>query len=303
MRWAAVASVAVGWALAACHGQPSRVAETAPSEPIAIERGIHGHVLVPLTTGGHPGMFLLDTGASADLVTPSFARMLGLTPKGATQSLGAGGSAGAVAVVSLPEIQVGDERFAAHDVAVQEFDPEEPRISGVLGRTFLEQRDAQVDFARGQLRLYPRGSTRSRADLGPPGFAHVPFTEVSGIVSVTARLDGGDPVPAILDFGATQSIASRAAAAMAGVATSLQDAGSVAVGADGRNIPVGMQAFRSLAVGDVVVQAPTLAVADLPVFEQLGLKGPALLVGLDFLDRRTVVIDFADHEIALSRRP
>ena len=286
----------------ACQSPPAQAPEAAAPAAVTFERGIHGHVLVPVSAGGHASLFLLDTGASADLVTPAFAKTLGLESKGSAESVGAGGSAGAVSVVVLPESRVGTERFAAHEVAVQEFDPEEPRVGGVLGRTFLVQHDTQIDLVRGQLRLFPAGTARTRPDLAPPGYAHVPFTDVGDLACVRVRLDGGEPVPAIVDFGATQSIVNREAASLVGVVPPKTGGGSVAVGADGRNIPVGIHVFRSLAVGDVTVATPTLVVADLPVFEQLGLTGPAVIVGLDVLGGRVVVLDYAEHEVVLSQR-
>ncbi len=289
-------------ALASCHA-PAGPGTGAPADPAWIEvtRGVHGHVLVPVVVGGVQTRFLVDSGASADLVTPALARILRLAASGSAESVGAGGSAGAVSVTTLPELRVGDDRFAPHPVAVQEFDPDEPTVGGALGRPFFASHDVQVDLRHGRLRLLEAGSSRARPELAPPGYVRVPFESVGGLDAVGVRLDGAEAVPGIVDLGATHSIASLEAAARAGVVIpGGGPTGAVAVGADGRNVPVTTHVFRSLAIGALMVPAPTLAVGDLPVFAQLGLRGPAVVVGLDVLASHDVVFAEADGDILLS---
>jgi predicted aspartyl protease len=134
-----------------------------------------------------------------------------------------------------------------------------------------------------------------------PSFSRVPFTQAMGLPRVTVRIDGGQPVPAIVDLGATASVVSAQAASSAGLSQPVVGGGGAAVGADGRATTVAPRVFGSVRIGDVEIQRPTLLVGDLPVFEALGLgKGPAMLLGLDLLDRRTIVLDYKNGEIVLS---
>ena len=263
---------------------------------------MHHHVLVPVRVGDRPTLFLLDSGASADGLSPAFASSLQLAGIGKAEAIGAGGRVGDEQVVEAPEFAVGSTRIAPHRVTVVDFAPDEPSVGGIFGRDFLLLHDTEIDLARGRLRLFPAGSSRVRTDLAPSAFARVPFEDAMGLPRVRARLDDSEPLPAIVDFGATNSIVSAEAARRAGFTPPDIPGRAAAIGADGRPIAVAQHVFTSVRIGELVVAKPNLVVGDLPVFETLGLgKGPAMLLGLDLLEGRTVVVDYSNHEVVLSR--
>ena len=299
-----VLALALPLALAACtsrDARPPTSASVGAPVDIAVQRGVHGHVLLPVRVRNRDTFFLLDSGASADGLSPRFAAMLGLSGEEKAQAVGAGGDAGSAPIVTLPALTVGPAIIPAHRATVEDFAPDEPGVGGLFGRNFLLLHDTEIDLAHGRLRLFPAGSSRTRAELATPSFSRVPFTQAMGLPRVTVRIDGGQPVPAIVDLGATASIVSAQAASSAGPSQPAVGGGGAAVGADGRATAVTPRMFGSVRIGDVEIQRPTLLVGDLPVFEALGLgKGPAMLLGLDLLDRRTIVLDYKSGEIVFS---
>jgi hypothetical protein len=207
-------------------------------------------------------------------------------------------------LVQLPPMDLGGVTLPPMGAAVEDIAAAAGAPSGILGRDFLLLHDTEVDLARGRLRLFPAGSSRNRADLDGT-FARVPFSEAVGLLRVNVRIDGGEPIPAIVDLGASSSIANVEAARRSGFTlppTTGGQGGAAAVGADGRAIAVVPHTFANLAVGDLAIASPSIVVGDLPVFGALGLgSGPAMLLGLDMLERRVVVLDYANREIIISR--
>jgi len=283
-------------------------APTAWTTPVAestLQRSPEGLLAVPVHMRGAPYSFLLDTGASSNTVAPGVARELGLSVRGQTQVIGAGGSMGDGSLVQLPPMDFGGVVLPPMGAAVEDIDAAAGAPSGILGRDFLLLHDTEVDLAHGRLRLFPAGSSRRRADLDGT-FARVPFSEAVGLVRVSVRIDGGEPIPAIVDLGASSSIANVEAARRSGftipAASGTEHSAGMAVGADGRRVAVVPHTFASLSVGDMSIASPSIVVGDLPVFGALGLaSGPAMLLGLDMLERRVVVFDYANREIVISR--
>ncbi len=298
MRLLVLASCAL---LVACASSPAARPRTALAE-VATARGVHGHVLVPVQLAGKSTRFLLDSGASADGVSPAFANELGLARTGAAEAVAAGGKLGEVPLVTLPQMQVGGVVLPRHQGSVEDFDPEDPGVGGIFGRDFFQRHDVEVDLGRDRLRLLPAGSSRARAELAAPAFTRIPFADARGLMKIAVRVDDGAAIDAIVDLGATQSVANAEAAKASGFDPPLEQSNAAAVGADGRRVPVLPHAFKTVRLGDIVVPSPTFVVGDLPVFDELGLKGPAMIVGLDLLARRTIVFDTTNGEIVLSMR-
>ncbi|HVY49133.1 MAG TPA: retropepsin-like aspartic protease, partial [Minicystis sp.] len=153
--------------LAGCASSPPPPAASAESATVdvAAVRGVHGHVLVPVAFGARSTLFLLDSGASADGLSPAFAAKLGLAPVAKAEAVGAGGTAGDVPVVRIPDLRVGALVVPAHEGSVEDFDPEEAAVGGIFGRDLFRLRDVEVDLASNRVRLLPAGSSRARADL------------------------------------------------------------------------------------------------------------------------------------------
>ena len=108
--------------------------------------------LVQATVNGRTeGLFLLDTGASYCVITPSLARELALPPTGSyVNVLTANGSVKAP-VVRLRSLELNGTR--AQDVQAIVHDAVGPKLDGVIGLNFLNRFRYAVDPQRRELEL------------------------------------------------------------------------------------------------------------------------------------------------------
>jgi len=251
-------------------------------------------VTMPVVVDGTPFVFQLDTGASNSVITPATRDRLHLAHGKAVATSGAGGAVDSAEAVVLHDMHVGDRQISNLEVAVVDLGGAtgESSIDGILGQDVLARFIAEIDLGAGSLVLHPRDSTAWRTGE----LAAVPFTLDEGLIRVEAKLDGVT-LPAILDLGATATIASPKAAP-AGTAAS----GS-AIGADGRPSAIAMLAPAHLELGSVDLGDGSVVVSDLPVFGELHLADqPALILGIDRLDDARIVIDPGARLVYISRR-
>jgi len=130
---------------------------------------IGGWIVLDVELGGEHGRWLIDTGASRNLVSPALARRLGLSPRGSASAdtvLGPvqGGE------VSLPALRLGGFERPGQTALAMELSmligAAAEGIAGVLGVPFLEGvqldldlRDGVATFARGDASGCPAGSS------------------------------------------------------------------------------------------------------------------------------------------------
>jgi len=98
--------------------------------------------------------FLVDTGATACVITPALAEALGLQPDSDAPTVrvrGVTGSASAPVIV-IPSLRVGD----AEAEKVHAFIMPLAGMQGILGNTFLSRFTATLDPVQGILTLTPR---------------------------------------------------------------------------------------------------------------------------------------------------
>lgn len=130
---------------------------------------IGGWIALDVDLDGQTGRWLIDTGASRNLVAPSFARRLGLSPR---DSVSADTVLGPVrgGEVSLPVLRLGGFERAGQTALAMELStligPAAEGIAGVLGVPFLDGvqldldlRDGVATFARGDASDCPAGSS------------------------------------------------------------------------------------------------------------------------------------------------
>jgi predicted aspartyl protease len=275
---------------------------------LPLRRSASGHVLVAVELGSL-GIrdFVLDTGASISVITPGMRDGLGIAADAGlvAEGRGAGGSLGEIRVVTIPHLRVGGRSYDGHTVAVMDVEHLAEKLgqpfAGILGRNFLERHVLDVDFPAGQLRLWPPDAAVS----GVESLQQVGFTrfEAGGLIRVEVVLDGKVAMPAVLDLGAGRSVIDWQAATAAGrsrKSKQLRKPPEPLLGADGSAIETRVGTFAKVEVGGVSWGAPELFVADLPVFQTLGLGGePAMVLGVDFFGRRRVVVDYAGGKLHL----
>jgi Aspartyl protease len=121
---------------------------------------VGGWIGVKVTAGGHDELWLLDTGASRNLLSPAFASRLGLVPAGdvrADTPMGAvkGGS------VALPTLRVGQLDRDGQDALVVDlrslFGSGAEGIVGVLGVPFLAGLQLELDLRAWRSAWQPAG--------------------------------------------------------------------------------------------------------------------------------------------------
>jgi hypothetical protein len=139
-------------------------------------------------------------------------------------------------------------------------------------------------------------------------FASAPFRLVADtLIAVEVRLRDVSAA-AILDLGAAVTVINQAAADR--TLGSYEDGGAIgtrgaaALGAEGLGVTASPHTLEHIRLGAIEVTQFPVYIAELPVFETLGLhETPAVLLGLDFMVDRIIGIDFPAEQIYLSRHP
>lgn len=265
----------------------SAAAHAAPScTPLAVvplaDRA--DYLALPARLGGSPVTLLLDTGATAGLVQPDIARRLGL-PGHATPERrlrGTGGRGEMVPIVALPALQLGGLAITGLMAPVSAL-PQAPHVlppvAGLLGADVLSHFQVEIDLPHDRLAFYRSGD----CDGAPPWRAEateVALRRVGDRLLADVRLDG-EPMRALLDTGARSIIVGEAAARRAGAQTLAQEPGGIAGGTDLHPVLYHWHRFGTLAIGGIVLRAPTLTV--MPIEEDA-----PILLGAPFFATRQV---------------
>jgi predicted aspartyl protease len=179
-----VAQLTATVSLAACASACSLAASGAESVTVPIQQ--HGvHVYVDVSVDGKPATFVLDTGASANVITPQAIQRLHLTPGDQQTPLtGAAGGAGSVPRVKIDAIDVGAAHVTkqlAYVIAL----PEALPCDGLLGTQFLSAQVVTIDYERLRLTLTPREEFHPAA-----GATAIPLRFVGDTPFIEAVADG-----------------------------------------------------------------------------------------------------------------
>lgn len=293
---ALLAAVLGGCAASASHGGPGRCDVRALAHvQLADERG---YISVPAAIDDKPVTMLIDTGSDTTIVTPSAVQALGLsrdpharttingndgrvtTQNALLQSFGIGGMEmldQSYAVAPLPSLNLAGYQAA-----------------GLIGADWLSQFDIDLDVPRRRLTLYRVQGCGDDHVPWPDAHVSLPaFRAGRGRMAVDATLDGVS-IHALIDSGANQSLVSQAAAARAGVtaAQMVHDQRGRTSGMGGTVDETHAHRFASLDVGGVVSHDPTVVVGPLSAS-----TGVDMLLGLDWLRRHEVWIDYRDRRV------
>eukprot|EP00882_Tetradesmus_deserticola_P001300 GHRQ01001405.1.p1 GENE.GHRQ01001405.1~~GHRQ01001405.1.p1 ORF type:complete len:396 (+),score=134.85 GHRQ01001405.1:46-1233(+) len=237
-----------------------------PMRRIKLPRGGVGrdYVLVQLKINGDgPYDFMLDSGLTAELITPELRRHLGIRGgKGRVSGLAAGGASAAGDLVQLrgaslccgdfpglrgaSELPLPPMNAVVLDFPQAHLDPQHDPVAGMLGMEVLALFDTDLDFDRSRVRLWQPGSVGPLA--GSQGLVEVPAAVLNetGVLGIrTTGRDAASPQPfvGIVDCGASFSAVNLAAARLLGLT---QPDGSLrgrrgpdilSLGVDGRPVP------------------------------------------------------------------
>ncbi len=260
-----------------------------------------GHHFVPVTIGATPPRtYLVDTGAGLTAISYELADTLGLSLGEPLGVVGLGGGTSARAA-TLPRVGLG--ALSRTNVQCLVIDFTELRaglgvpVEGILGFSALNRYAVTFDFERGALELAENAQSRELED----GSARVRFDIVGGLPQVEARVDGGPPMPFIVDTGAFRTFVPRSTGEA--IAATVRVPGIPFVGADGRALEGIAVRARSLAVGSArvdrpVVLYPVSSAENDPVGITLA-AGDRGVLGADFLRRFRVTLDYPRSELVL----
>lgn len=226
-------------------------------------------VVVTADPGLTPWRFLVDTGTTHTLLSPSAARRAGLTVTTGPPMLTPAGSVD-TGEATVPALHLGDRRLTGFRVLVVDLDAvgHHAPVDGVLGMDALAHDRVWLDLTGGQLTFPDIEEGQRIAGTG------VAARRFAGRFVVDAQLDGA-PRTLLLDSGAAQLVMFDADGA--GAPVRLATAGGVVDGWSGR---------ADLTLGDLRLGAvPTLR---LPASAgRSGSDGllPAALFGSVYIDR------------------
>lgn len=178
---------------------------------------IEEHIYLPVNLGGKERLWVLDCGASVNVIDSSFAAQLGLAFEGPIRGQGASGIVDFY-FVTLPSYEVGTIRFDEQKVVALNFIDLFRRsmgleVVGILGYDFLSRFVTRIDYSRRELSFYRpdrfeyhgggkvfdspiqynmlslpatvdgKYSGRWRVDVGADGIdLHYPFAEAHGLL-------------------------------------------------------------------------------------------------------------------------
>lgn len=248
---------------------------------------------------GHgPFLFLVDTATSHTVVVPALRERLALpeAPGPATNVITAAGSVRShiyrVSEIATAGVIVEGGRAVVVDL------PPRFGVSGVLGADFLQNFTVDLNLGLRKLTLYPEGThvqggglQRLRGRLNGWGFIVVP-AQVENIA-----------VSAIFDSGAEFTVANPALATMTQrtVKVIARVSENKIVDAARKRDWAETVGFSRIALGPISWRQRQIMIADMRVFEQIGLaRSPAIFVGMDLMAGRRVVLDYAGAALALS---
>lgn len=267
----------------------------------------------PLVKGsieGKPVDMLLDTGAQFTVLTRRTADRLGLV-LGATAAsyVGIGGESRAYRT-RVDSISFGPIKWGATWLHVTHDSEAISGFGALIGANLLFQRDVELHFAEGQVRLFaPEGCddafigywSRNASVVAiepyPPG-------DLRAVVKVELN---GKPMRALVDSGATHSFLDLGAARRLGLDPvrdgAVPDAHAVGLGK--RRMASWELRLDSFAVADEVVKNPVLTVLDTKAAAQADINtwamsdalkdAPELVLGADFLRAHRVLLSVSQR--------
>jgi predicted aspartyl protease len=253
-----------------------------------------GHIAGEVRVDGKgPYRFIVDTGASNTNLTaqlrearPDLARS-----KSAANLNGAGGAT-SVEMVRIRELQTQGRTFSDLEAFVLPRGPmDELKVDGVLGADVISHGVLEIDVPRRHWLLADSTTRGMLKDMLPP----VSFELDSARMPRLTVMVDGKPVPALLDTGAKGTFLNWAAARLLGyteIDPRLTTSGTARGATGSQGTALRSTTASSVRIGDYQWEGAKLRIADLPIFDAIGMnKGPAMVLGIDALSSRRFVVD------------
>jgi predicted aspartyl protease len=135
-----------------------------------------GHVYVEASIDGSaPALFILDTGASANVLTPQAATKFGIESQGSLNATGVGESQVGASLATVSSVRIGPATLSKQMFAIIPLPPislvrngsEEP-IAGLLGYDFFRRLRVTIDYAGQTVELMPLQACTAREQSSVP---------------------------------------------------------------------------------------------------------------------------------------
>ncbi len=241
-------------------------------------------------------LWLIDSAASNSVLSPAAADHLGARATGVVASA----STASETTGGFKQVDLGD--VSTFGLACGPLKPvvmplpvgDSSALVGLLGLDFLSRFECELRL-RAEMpcaTLHPSGAI-SRSDVQLDAMVPLSCTRLpTGLLAARVRVGSSrGEAEAVIDLGSSVTVASMAAAAVAGLTSDdprLRLTDTVIAGASGEPIRT-REARLDLSLGDggepssQAQRRLQVSVADLPVFGALGMRGAAMVLGIDAL--------------------
>lgn len=306
-----IAMLVLAAAVAACQsGGANPAGPTAAHDSCKIDRVadlpvrfVGGHILIPAAINDTPVQLVVDTGATASMLTPAAVALLNLPtdPYRTTTMHGTGGTV-VTHNTSIRSLRVGDQDWLGSSMATGRLPgryPDNPPVVGLLGADHLAEFDIELDIPHHAMTLWRIGSCFG--DFVPWQAAHYVLTLARYKPNrlVTHVTIDGQLVTALVDWGARSTTITSATAAALGVTDDMlaQDRAGRSHGVDENEVPTRVHRFSELDIGPVRFHNIVLEVAPLRVTDV------GMLLGADYVSTRHVWLSYATEQLFVQRPP
>jgi predicted aspartyl protease len=297
--------------IAGCQsGDPFPADQTAAHETCKMDRVadlpvrfVQGHIMIPAAINDTPVQLIVDTGASASMLTPGAVALLDLPtdPYHTTTVHGTGGTV-VTHNTSIRSFRVGDQDWLGSSIATGRLPgqyPGDPPVVGLLGADRLTEFDVELDVPNHRMTLWR--VQHCYGDFVPWQGAHdtLQLARYQPNRMVTHVLIDGQPVTALIDWGARSTTVTTETAARLGVTSDLMahDPSGSSLGVDQNDVPIRVHRFDELVIGstrfhNVAVEVAALRVTDV-----------GMLLGADYVTRRHVWLSYSSDQLFVQRMP
>jgi predicted aspartyl protease len=260
------------------------------------------NVVIGVSVNGVRTSAIFDTGGR-NVMTPAFARRLGLTGGGNSRAGGIGSAKVAFTTTRVREVRIGnvalrDQTFLVLPLPYELTNGGPRPVEVDLGAELLGQYAARLDFQSARLTLTPSGAFEPE-----PGAHPVPISFDEGTPKVEATLDGLGGV-FLVDSGSSFEVALTSPFVAAhGLAKRYAASANVAAGQGlGGETYAGLARGNVFSIGSATLAGPVLQLSN-DRAGTLASKNYAGIIGIDALKRFTVSFDYAQRLMYLEARP
>lgn len=252
---------------------------------IELRQSYGGHYVVPTTIGDRgPFPFILDTGANHTAILEALAHQLNLSfEDGVPETYhGLTGSASTV-ILGVAQLDFGAGPAPIDRAITIDADINADLVAfGILGTDVFGDSRVEIDLANYTVEIEPDDRWDQSGFDGR--------IDRLGMMRVNGTVNGIETV-FIIDTGATRSFINEALAEA--VATDRQFRNIDVMGLGPQTGRAGELQIGTIRFSELCVRNARALATDFPIFETLGLyTTPAMIIGLDLLDRGQIQVDF-----------